>query len=216
MTVNDRRLAFGVGLGRTGTVSLNSAFTALGWRSIHFPKDADTRSQIIAWLETGDRTQPLQLRRMESVDALTDSPVAACYEGLGCAYPYAKFVLTVRDTTTWLASCEALFGELAELFEEHLDQPVVSYTATVARHLYGGTTFDADRFARAQRSHDDQVTRWAERQGIDLLVLDVSDPHAYQVLGVFLTGDPVDGDFPHKNTRHRTIVRQARNLTGRR
>lgn len=216
MTASDQRLVFGVGLGRTGTASLNTAFNDLGWRSIHFPKDADTRRQVTDWLRASERPQPLRLRRLEVVDGLTDSPIAACYQGFGQSYPDAKFVLTVRDTKAWLESCAALFSELAEVFRDHPTHPVIEYTTTLANHRYGGTSFDSDRLADVQEEHDVGVTDWARRNGIDLLVIDVADPDAYATLSEFLNGTRTDGRFPLKNRREQTIIRQARTLTLRR
>jgi Sulfotransferase domain len=77
---------FGVGLSRTGTTSLHYALGFLGYRSIHFPP-------------------PHQLRELLNFyDAAVDTPVACVFKELAEAYPDARFVLTVRDMDSWLAS----------------------------------------------------------------------------------------------------------------
>ena len=76
---------FGIGLSRTGTTSLTLALSELGLHAYHFPRGREV---------------------IDSVDAATDTPVAAWYQDLDAAYPDSKFILTLRHRPEWLDSCE--------------------------------------------------------------------------------------------------------------
>jgi len=78
---------FGVGLSRTGTISLTAALRVLGYSAHHYP--------------------PRPLVAAATHDALTDVPVIPHLRTLDCLYPDAKWILTVRDEEAWLASCAA-------------------------------------------------------------------------------------------------------------
>lgn len=74
---------FGIGLGKTGTTSLCSALSILGYKAIHLPKSIDCLDQY---------------------DAATDTSVAIAFKELSRRYPNAKFILTVRPVEDWLSS----------------------------------------------------------------------------------------------------------------
>ena len=64
---------FGIGLNRTGTMSLNSAPTELGYGAIHFPSDGVTQAEMRA---PASDDQPLRLSVLDACDAITDVPAA--------------------------------------------------------------------------------------------------------------------------------------------
>jgi Sulfotransferase domain len=87
----------GVGLGRTGTLSLHRAFEILHFKSIHF--DQIRLRDVL----DGSNTRP-SFRRYDDVDAVTDIPTAYFYREILEAYPDCKAVLTVRDVESWWES----------------------------------------------------------------------------------------------------------------
>lgn len=74
---------FGIGMGRTGTTSLHDAFTILGLKSIHYPRD---------------------LSVIDSLDAAAD--ISLYYKELDKKYPGSRFIVTVRNIKDWLDSVE--------------------------------------------------------------------------------------------------------------
>lgn len=83
---------FGIGLPKTGTTSLNSALSQLGFTSLHNP--LDLRQQAHEGNYRFDRND---------WDALTNFG-EHFYPQLDEAYPGSKFILTVRDEEEWIDS----------------------------------------------------------------------------------------------------------------
>ncbi|MFE7120906.1 sulfotransferase, partial [Streptomyces sp. NPDC057654] len=92
----DRAKVFGLGLTRTGTRSLRSALHLLGYDVAHYPID---RASLDA-LARGDGRFPL----LKHYDGLADVAAVPCFRELDALHRGAKFVLTVRDKASWLAS----------------------------------------------------------------------------------------------------------------
>lgn len=86
---------FGIGLSKTGTVSLNRALERLGLLSAHFQNPFSNAC--------------LQEEDFALFDAATDTPVALRFETLHQLYPNARFILTERPFDDWLASITDLF-----------------------------------------------------------------------------------------------------------
>lgn len=81
---------FGIGLSKTGTLSLNSALMSLGLNAKHLPRNLD---------------------EIEFLDAATDTPIARAYKELDRRYPGSKFILTKREEEEWIKSCHDFFGD---------------------------------------------------------------------------------------------------------
>ena len=163
---------FGIGLSRTGTSSLTTALARLGLHAHHFPRSRE----MIA-----------------TVDAATDTSVAAWYRELDALYPGSKFILTVRRLPEWLDSCEALWRTYFDMFDE--------FTASIHRLLYGREDFDRAAFALAYARHRDQVLSDFKGRDRDLLVLDICAGEGWDRLCPFLGIDIPPAEFPCKNTR---------------
>ena len=168
---------FGVGLARTGGLSLATALRSLGYKTVHFPH------QDREYLEN---------------DAATDSPVALAYRDLDSRFPGAKFVLTIRELPAWLESVRWLFDSsrpLAALPEGERES-----IALLRQALYGTTSFDAVALTRAYHRHVEGVKGYfAGRQ--DLLVLNITAGEGWSKLCPFL-GKPIPtSPFPRKNGR---------------
>ena len=159
---------FGIGLSKTGTNSLNEALRLLGFRSEHYFFDLD---------------------RIDQLDAATDTPIARAYKELDRKYPGSKFVLTVRDEGSWLASCR-----------NQLSRPYKSKEVAELRlDLYGTTIFEESRFRHAYRRHRRDVKRHFRRRPEDLLLLDVCAGEGWEKLCPFLGRDIPEAPFPHLN-----------------
>lgn len=158
----------GIGLSKTGTTSLAEALVLLGLHTDHYFYDLDA---------------------LDTLDAGTDVTVARAYKLLDLKYPASKFVLTVRATGPWLASCRRHFAKMpGEWLEQEL-----------RRDIFGTVLFDARRFLRAYREHERDVRRYFRGRPDDLLVLDICGGQGWERLCPFL-GLPVpDAPFPCAN-----------------
>ena len=162
---------FGVGLSRTGTLTLTNALSILGFKSCHFP---DT------------------LKKVDDFQGLTDSPIAAYFRKLDRDYPNSKFILTVRNVPDWLDSCAALWESHSKDFTGFVDE--------IHLRLYGRLDFDRDSFTRAYYHHVLDVISYFEGRD-DLLIIDICDGEGWKLLCPFLDKPIPSMDFPHVNSR---------------
>ncbi len=88
---------FGVGLNKTGTTTLGSCFSSLGFRHLSVRRDL-----VWAWRD-GDLEKIFTA--IDGHDSFEDWPYPLIYRELAGRYPDAKFILTVRSSPEiWLES----------------------------------------------------------------------------------------------------------------
>jgi len=170
-----RAKVFGIGLSRTGTVSLSAALTRLGYSTKHYP-------HLLKIVELS-----------RQYDALTDSPVAPYAEVLDRLYPDAKFILTVRDVADWLESCRRHWARRA------IADIRPGWKLWNRRANYGMETYDAEAFARSYHAHASRVCAYFEGRPGQLLILDICGGEGYERLCPFLGLPVIDEPFPHLN-----------------
>lgn len=177
-----RPILFGIGLNKTGTISLHEALTILGRRSLHWggPEVRRTIERALA------EDRPL-VSDFPDHDAFSDIWVLSEHFALlDQQYPGSRFVLTTRDLDAWLRSRTL-----------HVERN----RARQARGEYSGDFLDIDLegWTAQYREHHRAVrAHFGDRP--DLLELDVTRGDGYERLCPFL-GLPVrDEAFP---ARHR-------------
>jgi hypothetical protein len=194
--VAQRGKIFAVGLSRTGTSTLNEALRLLGHRSVHFPDDATTQTEITNFLAR--RTPELRLSLLTSVDALTDTPVSATYQALDRAYPGSRFILTVRDKKSWLESCRKYWrGPLLR----YLNGPTAAYIRRINAAVYGAEDYDRFRFSSTYDAHVTGVLDYFSARPDDLLVMRICNGDGWEPLCRFLATALPRSAFPRLNTR---------------
>lgn len=175
---------FGIGAARTGTSSLARAFVLLGFR--HTSWDAD----LWQLYERGDYEPIFRIAdRFESFD---DGPWNGrdFYRELDRRYPRSKFVLTVREPRSWLASHERHFSaEGARRIPE--------------RYLVADYASRRDEIIEQYLARNREVNLYFNDRSDDLLVLDVCGGEGWEPLCSFLGLDPPRGPFPHLNAARR-------------
>ena len=177
---------FGLGLSRTGTTSLWKALNILGVRTIHFPCDQITYDE----LKNGTYT----LSILETYQGGVDIPLAPYYAQLERAYPRSKFILTVREITTWLKSVESHW----RLWRER--DPNKAFTDFVCACVYGALGFNEDRFRYVYETHCRNVGEYFAHRPDDLLIMDICHGDGWDKLSPFL-GLPIPKvSFPYLNT----------------
>lgn len=201
----------GIGLSKTGTVSLAKALTRLGFKTKHFPDDKTTQEEL--------RRGRYDLSIFREYQGLVDIPVAPYYAQFDRIYPSAKFILTTRSTEAWLTSLERHFQFWVEYRRTAYDDFVLACT-------YGVQHFNAERLRYVKEVHEANVRRYFEGRPEKLLVLNVFEGDGWDELCGFL-GCPVPEEpYPRENPRLtgparlparpglvRTLLRKIRRLT---
>lgn len=159
---------FGIGLARTGTLSLCDALGELGYRTIHCP-----------W----------SVKEIEEYDAAVDTTVTLGYKFLDVMYPGSKFIYTKRGLFDWLNSCEKFW----RIF--HINQsPEVS---KLHKALYGSCDFNRNKFCDAYTNHMIDVGTHFLGRGDDFLEFSVCNADGWEPLCKFLNKPIPDKPFPH-------------------
>ena len=188
---------FGIGLSKTGTSSLDCALNDLRIRSIHFPSDHTTYTEL--------SEGRYRLTILESFQAATDISVAPFYAQLDQVYPNSKFVLTVRDLDAWLDSvCD--HWEFMWQWAPH-DRQFRKFLEFITACVYGVHKYHRDRFVYAYRQHLKSVREYfADRPG-DLLTLDICAGDGWEQLCPFLNVPVPAQPFPYANRREEKLDR---------
>lgn len=189
---------FGIGLSRTGTLTLAKALTILGLDAQHFPDDAGTQEEL--------KAGRYDLSILREKEALTDIPVAPFYAQFDALFPDSKFILTTRPTDSWLRSVE-------NHFEMWVNQRRTPFDDFVHACVYGTLQFNASRFEYVKQLHEENVRRYFADKPGRLLEFDMFSGDEWATLCRFL-GLPVpDVPFPHEN-RARTTPASSRDPDG--
>ncbi len=166
---------FGVGMPKTATTSLHTALDILGYDSAHWTTPRWARN-IWEELVTGNRSLTLERHY-----ALCDLPIPFLFRELDIAYPGSKFILTLRDESSWLESCRKHWSRKHNPWRETWDDDAFSHRAH--NLMYGRKEFDADIFLSRYRRHNAEVMEYFKRRPGDLLVM---RRHRWQELCGFL------------------------------
>jgi hypothetical protein len=95
----------GLGMGRTGTLSLKRALEKLGFGPCYHMEDLLRQPKdVIYWEELKQRGSTDWQKLFGKYRSAVDFPVVACYQSLLEKYPDAKIILTVRNENAWYES----------------------------------------------------------------------------------------------------------------
>jgi hypothetical protein len=186
-----RAKVFGIGLSRTGTISLTRALEQVGLLAGHF------RNPFSGVMLGADDA--------ELLDAMTDTPVCGMFEALYERYPEARFILTERSLPEWEVSLATMFtrtfgtadfGELRKLCEAG---DALRYGPPWAK-LHMDLLFRYDDAASAWRAYHDQVDAFfADKPAGKLLRIDLTAGAGWDELCGFLGVEAPVGAFPWEN-----------------
>ena len=171
----------GIGLSKTGTMSLNAALKIFGYNSKHYP----------ALILQNNKLQ-LQDLDKEGYNAAVDLSIAKFYKEIAETSPECKFVLTIREIDAWLNSCGMFFAKI------HQDV-IVSNTKYLLTEMYGSFIFNRTTWEAAYYTHLNNVINFFSNQPDRLLILDVTKPNSFPALARFLNKPVPDTEFPHLN-----------------
>lgn len=181
-----RPRVFGIGLNKTGTISLHEALEVLGYRSLHWG-GPPIRKVVEDNAEAG---RPL-LTGIDEHDAFSDIfALSERFDVLDEQYPGSRFVLTTRPIEHWVESRR---------------KHVLRNRERAARGEYTGTFLEVEpeRWRAEFHAHHERVAEHFEGRG-DLLVLRIAAGDGWERLCPFLDLPVPDQAFPH---RHRADPR---------
>ena len=114
--MNPNAKIFCVGLHKTGTTSLLQAFLKLGIRTC----DGLAGASFLGRADFASSPDPLEWLSglIDDFQAFEDVPWPCFFKDLYEAYPDSYFILTTRSPDSWIKSCVAHFGALADPVHE--------------------------------------------------------------------------------------------------
>lgn len=172
---------FNIGLNRSGTTSLNSALTILGFKPLHFQYN-QIRLYDIA-------INNLRLKRRtfyeldQQYNAFLDFAPYNFFHILDQQYPQSKFILTIRDLESWLDSRERKVK--ANLERED--------------YKYYFTQVDRENWTKLREQFVSNVTKYFHNRSKDFLIINIPAGEGWEKLCPFLDVSIPDLPFPHQN-----------------
>ena len=190
----------GLGVGRTGTLSLKLALERLGFGPCHHMLEVedDMDTQVPHWNAALDGN-PSWAAIYEGYESADDWPTAGFARELIAAYPDARFILTTRSPESWAESFSQTIGKLLQETDKFPDE-VQAWLAMVTR-VVTKTGFppglDIPDLMAAFTAHNEAVM--AALPPNRLLVFHVREGWAplCDFLGVPVPDEP----FPRRNDR---------------
>ena len=189
---------FGIGLSRTGTMSLTKALGLLGYKAVHFPADQITQAEFYPFFAS--KHESVNLTVLKSCDAITDTPVCCLYKALDVSYPGSKFILTIRTKDSWLRSCERYWRYiLGPALEGDPDVARRNYIDFINEKVYGSCLFDWKRFSEVYDTYHAEAFEHFKARRTELLRLDICGGEGWSQLAPFLGATIPEIPFPHEN-----------------
>jgi hypothetical protein len=191
----------GVGLSRTGSMSLRYALDNLGFPCYHMEVAARNfaRGDLDLWLDFMEgRTDMDWDAVFEGYEATADTPPCLYFKELYKKYPDSKYILTVRNENDWYESLKKLMYMQDTLVEKLQFLPRFKAFQRVYRLLEKELTAkgsDRDAIFQFYRDHNEAVK--ATIPADQLLVFEVKD--GYEPLCKFLDVPIPNETFPHLN-----------------
>jgi hypothetical protein len=187
---------FCIGFHKTGTTSLKEALEILGYR-VTGPNGVNNpginKNSVLS----------MAFKLVDDFDAFQDNPWPIIYKEIDERYPGSQFILTLRDSESWIKSQVKHFGSSKT--------PMRTWIYGVGCPLGNEDTY-VNRF----ESHNIGVQEYFKDRPEDLLIIDLSEGNCWEKLCPFLGLAIPDIPFPHANkainraTRHSLSNRLAR------
>lgn len=194
----------GVGLGRTGTLSLKLALEHLGLGPCYHMVEVvgDMQRNVPLWIAAG-RGAPDWDALFEGFSSSTDYPGCMFWRELAARYPQARLILTVRDADQWFESVTAtVFSPEHRARVESNSEMVEFFAATVFDDL-GDRLGDRAKMVEYFNAWNNAVI--AEVPPERLLVYRAGD--GWEPLCEFLGVPTPEAPYPRVNSREEMIGR---------
>ncbi|MFP4342073.1 MAG: sulfotransferase family protein [Cyclobacteriaceae bacterium] len=202
----------GLGMGRTGTLSLKIALEKLGYGPCYHMEDLLRQPKdVIYWEEIKKRGATDWEKLFGNYRSAVDFPVVACYQPLLEKYPDAKIILTIRDENEWYESASrTIFNTepgLGGKIKMALQMPFSPRLRMLMRVFRMSGQFWQEHVGKNFREKEAAIAfyrRWNEQIKNDLpaerlLVYEIKE--GWQPLCDFLGVEVPAEEFPLANTR---------------
>lgn len=187
---------FCIGFHKTGTTSLAVVLSTLGYRVTgpNGVQNPNIDKNVLA----------MAYELVDQYDAFQDNPWPIIYKQLDVKYPGSKFVLTLRDSGSWIRSQVRHFGRK--------ETPMRKWIYGV-----GCPEGNEDVYIKRFEDHNKEVIEYFKDRSEDLLILNLAKGDGWEKLCPFLRVDIPNISFPHANKasdREKTnaLLRRAKNL----
>jgi hypothetical protein len=125
----------GTGLGRTGTKSMQTALTMLGFGPCHHMLEVFQHPESMQlWIDAGEERADWDAI-FKDYNSAVDYPSAAYWRELIRHYPNAKVLLTVRDPDEWFDSVQATILAPQSMARRDGDDVPARFFASIRRRL---------------------------------------------------------------------------------
>lgn len=181
---------FCIGAHRTGTTSLYKALCELGIFSIHYAP----------WLLPAIQQNRFDWELAGDYDAFADTPFSFAYKKLDLHYPDSKFILTVRDIASWLASIKWL------VTQEYRWSSTSLKAQAMRNWIYGIPHYDEDVYRERYIRHNSEVRLHFARRPESFVEMDLRAGDGWPTLCRFLNMPIPPGSFPNTNHRREHIA----------
>jgi sulfotransferase family protein len=194
----------GVGLGRTGTMSLKLALEQIGLGPCyHMAEVFLNPERVPLWIAAADG-QPNWEAVFQGYASTMDYPACIYWRELTSAYPGAKVILSLRSADKWFESTQAT------IFSDAMDKrirssPLVPFFEKTVWRDFGERIHDRDFMMAYFDRHTAAVKAAIPKQR--LLVYEVSQ--GWEPLCEFLGVDAPATPFPRVNSREEMQQRMA-------
>lgn len=188
----------GVGLGRTGTLSLKIALEKLGFSPCYHMLDVfKFPGNAKIWWRVGHENNINWAAMFGEYQAGIDYPFTTHYKDIFSEMPELKVILTVRDPDSWYESAEQTIYKIQYFLRNFLPRGKKVGKTTIWHILFEERFHDRDFAIRAFKRHIDEVKQFVPEN--QLLVFTVQEGWSplCQFLGVPVPDEP----FPHANQR---------------
>jgi len=180
---------FCIGLNKTGSMSLYAALKILGFKTAHY---TCTKGNIHEIMRDNSEHNRMLLSGMEEYDAYSDffmkRKTYHFFKIMDEQYPNSKFILNIRDLSSWLRSRKGHVLKKLKLRKYRKQNP-------------HSTWYNIDQAAwrKEFEEHSEDVLFYFRNRPADLLVINIPASEGWEKLCPFL-GVPIPNEsFPHEN-----------------
>lgn len=169
---------WGIGLGRTGTKTLCKALNILGYKAIHNPPNLEEISS-------------------PDIDGCAEGTTALHFKYLDLRFPDSKFILTTREISSWLKSCDKAIKNLYPI--DRFKESDEFYNAMIRNRSsrFGGLDYNEEQLITKYYQHHFDVVSHFKGRGNKLLIIDIPNGDGWEKLCPFLNIDIPNSSFPH-------------------
>jgi hypothetical protein len=174
---------FCVGFHKTGTTSMSEALTLLGYRvSGSVVKGKDGKREV----DIENKILPIAYQLVNEYDAFQDNPWPIIFKDLDRKFPGSKFILTMRNSDSWIKSQVDYFGKKG---------------TPMRKWIYGVECPKGNEriYLKRFEDHNREVLVYFKNRSEDFLVMNLSEGDDWNQLCDFLGAEIPDTPFPHSN-----------------